>query len=67
MNKIIVNELNKLRWACPNQSFTSNVLRPQTQEEFDLVINFLNQRNISYTITDQTSFNQKPKGYIPWQ
>jgi hypothetical protein len=42
---IIIHNLNKVRWLCPTQSFTSNVVGYH-----DETVAFLNQNNVPYTL-----------------
>ena len=41
---IIIHDLNTLRWLCPNQSFTTNIIFYTAD-----AVDFLTQNNISFT------------------
>lgn len=53
MKKIIVHDLNKLRVIYPKQSFTSNVLYPQSQAELVALGAMLAHWGISYSIKER--------------
>lgn len=47
--KIVVHNLNKLRWLYSHQSFVSNILRPTTQDELGQLEKMLTTNQIPFT------------------
>ena len=48
--RIVVQNLNKLRWLYLNQSFTSNILYPNNIDKFEEVKRILSDNEIPFMI-----------------